>query len=238
MAKEIIEAMVFLNISTEQFSVLKNEKGGLALDENGFPQASSEESVIGNPNPDWIASLGTTLSYKGFTLSFLFDHVQGGDIWNGTKGALYTFGTHKDVGNEVVSSQALKTYTGATIAANTPFRGMVQDFGAGSVALTQPWFEGLGGGFGPVGAQFIENGTRTRLREITLGYTLSAENILKKLRLNSIEFSITGRNLALWTDYTGIDPETNLTGPSNGRGLDYFNNPSTRSFLMSIKVNY
>ena len=29
MAKEIIEAMVFLNISTEQFSVLKNEKGGL-----------------------------------------------------------------------------------------------------------------------------------------------------------------------------------------------------------------
>ncbi len=217
---------------------LKDEKGGLVLDENGFPIASSEEGVIGNPNPDWIGSFNTTIYYKGFTLSFLFDHVQGGDVWNGTKGALYVFGTHADLGNEVVSSKALKTYDGETIAANTPFRGVIKDFGAGPVALTQSWYETLGGGFGPVGSQFVEDGTRTRLREITLGYTLNAENILKKLRLNSIEFSLTGRNLALWTDYSGIDPETNLTGPSNGRGMDYFNNPSTRSFLMSIKINY
>jgi len=42
----------------------------------------------------------------------------------------------------------------------------------------------------------------------------------------------------LWTHYKGIDPETNLTGPTNGRGLDYFNNPSTRSYLFTIKINY
>ncbi|MBA2562894.1 MAG: hypothetical protein H0V14_08265, partial [Chitinophagaceae bacterium] len=100
------------------------------------------------------------------------------------------------------------------------------------------WYTDLGGGFGPVSSQFIEDGTRTRLREVSIGYSLNSENFRNKTRLQSIDFSVTGRNLALWTDYSGIDPETNLTGPSNGRGLDYFNNPSTRSFLFTLRINY
>lgn len=217
---------------------LRDSKGALVLTPNGFPQQNSEEGVIGNPNPDWIGSFNTTVSYKGITLSFLFDHVQGGDVWNGTKGALYTFGTHRDVGLEATATSPLKTYSGTTIAAGTTFRGAIKDFGAGPVALTEAWYNDLGGGFGPVATPFIEDGTRTRLREVSLGYVIKGSNFTKKSKLNSIEISLTGRNLALWTDYTGIDPETNLTGPTNGRGLDYFNNPSTRSYLLTIKINY
>lgn len=217
---------------------LRDGKGALVLNADGFPQQNSEEGVIGDPNPDWTGSFGTSITYKGITISCLFDHVQGGDVWNGTKGALYTFGTHKDVGNEVTATTDLKTYTGATIAAGTTFRGAIKDFGAGAVALTQPWYEDLGGGFGPVGSQFVEDGTRTRLREVSIGYSIKGTKFTKKTKLNSIDFSLTGRNLALWTKYSGIDPETNLTGPTNGRGLDYFNNPSTRSFLFTIKINY
>lgn len=216
----------------------RDAKGALVLDADGFPQQNSEEGIIGNPNPDWTGAINTSISYKGITVSALLDHVEGGAVWNGTKGALYTFGTHADVGNEVVAPSDLKTYTGATITAGTAFRGMVKDFGAGPVALTQPWFEDLGGGFGPVGSQFVEDGTRTRLREISIGYSLRGDKFRKATKLNSIDFSITGRNLALWTKYSGIDPETNLTGPSNGRGLDYFNNPSTKSFFFTIKINY
>jgi hypothetical protein len=217
---------------------LRDNAGNLVLDASGFPQANSEEGVIGNPNPDWTAGFSTSLSYKGFNFSFLIDHVQGGDVWNGTKGALYTFGTHADVGNEAVSNVDLTTYYGNTITAGTPFRGEVRDFGGGPVALTQQWYTNLGGGFGPVGSQFIEDGTRTRLREISMGYTIRSEKLRTKAKINSIDLSVTGRNLALWTNYSGIDPETNLTGPSNGRGLDYFNNPSTRSYLFTIKINY
>ena len=93
-------------------------------------------------------------------------------------------------------------------------------------------------GFGPVASQFIEDGTRTRLREATLGYSFKNENLKKRAKISSIDISLTGRNLALITKYSGIDPETNLTGPSNGKGLDYFNNPSTRSYLFTIKINY
>ena len=217
---------------------LRDDKGALVLNADGFPQNAPSESVIGDPNPDWLAGLTNTIRWKNINFSFLIDHVQGGDVWNGTKGALYTFGTHAETANEVTAPTDLITYYGSTITAGTVFRGAVADFGAGPVALTEDWYGDLGGGFGPVGSQFVEDGTRTRLREISLGYTLNGTGFKRKTHLQSIDFSLTGRNLALWTDYTGIDPETNLTGPSNGRGLDYFNNPSTRSYLFTVRINY
>ena len=168
----------------------------------------------------------------------MFDHVQGGDVWNGTRGALYFFGAHAETGNEVTAPSNIKNYNGTVITSGTKFRGGVRDFGGGLVALDQAWYGNLGGGFGPVSSQFIEDGTRTRLREVSLGYTINGDGFKKKTRLQSIDLSLTGRNLALWTDYKGIDPETNLTGPSNGRGLDYFNNPSTRSYLFTVRINY
>ena len=61
---------------------------------------------------------------------------------------------------------------------------------------------------------------------------------LHALGLQSMTVRVSGRNLALWTDYSGTDPETNLTGPTNGQGLDYFNNPSVRSWVLSLQVDY
>lgn len=216
----------------------RDGNGKLILDANGFPTSAANEGVIGNPNPDWIGSFGTTFRYKNFNVKILIDHVQGGDVWNGTRGILLNFGTHKDTGNEVIAPSDLKTVDGNTISAGTAFRGAVTDFGNGPVALTQAWYNDLGGGFGPVNSQFVEKGTRTRLRELSLGYVLSGEKFMQKTKFQSIEFSISGRNLALWTNYSGIDPETNATGVTNGRGLDYFNNPSTRSYFFSVKINY
>lgn len=217
---------------------LRDDKGALILDAEGFPQNSGIEGVIGDPNPDWTGAVTNTFTFKNFRISVLVDHVQGGDLWNGTKGALYTFGTHAETGHEVVAPSDLTTYYGNTIASGTAFRGAIKDFGAGNVALNQEWYADLGGGFGPVASQFVEDGTRTRLREISLGYTITGENFTRRTKLQSIDISVTGRNLALWTKYSGIDPETNITGVSNGRGLDYFNNPSTRSYLFTIRINY
>nr|MBA2762809.1 TonB-dependent receptor [Segetibacter sp.] len=219
----------------------RDAKGALVLDANGFPGQAGDESALGDPNPDWTGSLTNTFRYKNFSLSALIDHVQGGMVWNGTKGALITFGTAAETGVESVAPSALKTYNnafGGNIAAGATFRGSVFDFGGGNVALDENWYRSLGGGFGPVGSQFLEEGTRTRLREISLGYSINGPQFRAKSRLQSIDFNVTGRNLALWTKYTGIDPETNLTGPSRGRGLDYFNNPSSRSILFTLRVNY
>src|SRR5678816_802109 len=55
----------------------------------------------------------------------------------------------------------------------------------------------------------------------------------------SIEFRLAGRNLSTWTDYNGVDPETNLEGSFGiGRGQDYFNNPQTRSLIFSVSYTH
>ena len=56
--------------------------------------------------------------------------------------------------------------------------------------------------------------------------------------IQSAEFSVTGRNLFLWAPFEGNDPDTNLSGVSAARGIDYFNNPSTKSYLFSLTLNF
>ncbi len=49
---------------------------------------------------------------------------------------------------------------------------------------------------------------------------------------------LAGRNLYTWTRYTGYDPETNLGGATgHSLGLDYFNQPQARSFVITIGLN-
>ncbi|MDJ1494323.1 SusC/RagA family TonB-linked outer membrane protein [Cytophagaceae bacterium DM2B3-1] len=218
---------------------LHDDKGKYILDANGFVQGGTESEVIGNPNPKWRGGLTNTFSYKGLSLAVLFDAVHGNQFYNGTRGALYTFGTHADNGHEVVSDVDLKTVDGKTITAGTPFRGAIKDFGGGPVALTQAWFQDRGTSFTSASAkQFIEDASVVRLREVSLNYSLRSEGFRKATKLSSIDFSLTGRNLLLWTPFTGVDPEINITGAGIVRGEDWFSNPNTRSFLFSVKINY
>jgi TonB-linked SusC/RagA family outer membrane protein len=216
---------------------LKDESGKLILDPNGFPQLGNE-TVIGKTQPDWRGGLSTAVSWKNLTLSAVVETVQGYQVWNGTKGALYVFGTHGDLNKTTTATKDLKTVAGGTITAGTQFRGSIANFGAGDVALEENWYQGLGGGFGGPAKQFVEDASWVRLREVSLSYVLRTEGFRKLTKLSSAEFSVTGRNLALFTNYSGIDPETNLTGATNGQGLDYFNNPNTRSYLFSVRLTY
>jgi len=229
----------------------KNADGSYVLDENGYPKLNANEGVIGNPNPKYRMSISNTFSYKGFTLYALFDFQHGGDMWNGTRGALVQYGTAAETAKETTVSATdagnIRTYDGKTIATsgratqNTDgsytFRGTLGNYGGGQVALDQAWYQGGGSGF-TVNQPFIENASWARLREVTLSYTIGSAAFRQATKLSSVTFSVTGRNVALWTNYKGIDPETNLTGANNGRGIDYFQNPNTRSLLFKLAINY
>lgn len=117
------------------------------------------------------------------------------------------------------------------------FRGYEYDFGGGPVAVDQDWWTGNGGGFGDVEEIFIEDASWTRLREVSLFYTFPSK-LVSKIGFNNIELGVTGRNLLLWTDIEGFDPDNNLTGASKGRGLEYFSNPGTASFLTTLRFSF
>lgn len=218
----------------------KNESGGFALDANGFPQGGTQNEIIGNPNPKWRGGLGSTFTYKNLSLFVLFDRIAGNDFFNGTRGSLYNFGTHADQGHTVVApAGGLKDVNGNTIAEGTAFQGQIKDFGGGPVAINQAWWQGRGTASTSASyKQFVEDGSASRLREITLSYSLKSAAFRRFTRLSNIDFSITGRNLVLWTKYTGTDPEVNISGAGLSRGQDWFTNPNTKSILFSVRVMY
>lgn len=218
-----------------------DEAGNFILDDNGFPQLTLSPEVLGDPNPDWRAGFGLRSSYKGINFSVLFDHSHGGEFSPRSLWVLRRFGTTQETANRVTLDQDLTNFDGDVIPAGTTVRGNIEDFGGGPVLLDETWYRhGIGGGFGDNQAYnfSIASAQFTRLREITLGYTIDSEAFRNKTKLGSVNLSISGRNLFLWDDIVGVDPEINQTGVSVGSGLEYFTNPSTKSYLFSLTVTY
>ncbi len=79
---------------------------------------------------------------------------------------------------------------------------------------------------------WVEDASFLRLQSLTLGYNIKAEKIgIEKLRLY-----VTGENLFVLTNYTGVDPEVSIDGLSYP-GMDFFNaypRPMTLSFGLNI----
>ncbi len=220
--------------------ILRNADGTPDLDTNGFLQKDPEQGVIGDPNPDWRGGLGLNANYKKLSFNILFETSQGNDYAERTRFILGNFGTHADVGNTVTPTQDLVDVNGNVHPAGVPTRGNITDFGAGPVLLNEPWYRGRGGGFGdsPINELAIRDASWVRLRELSIGYTLDSESFKNATKLSSVNFGVTGRNLFLWSDVVGVDPEINQSGVANGFGIDYFTNPTTRSFVFTVRINY
>lgn len=217
-----------------------DKSSAYVLNSNGFPNAASEKEVgIGDPNPDYRAGLGLNASYKNFSFSAMFETSQGNDVWNGTYGVLHYMGVHANTGAKTVNDTGgtIVNSAGTPIPAGASFRGYLEDFGGGPVAIDSEWWTTNGGGFGDVGEPFIMDGSWVKLREVTLSYSFD-KSLLESIKVNSLVLSVSGRNLFTWTDIEGFDPENNLTGASRGRGLEYFSNPGTRSFLTTLRIGF
>lgn len=218
-----------------------NDDGSFVLNDDGFPILSPSPVILGDPNPDWRGGLGASINFKGVNLDILVEHSQGGVFMPRTLHVLNRFGTTQITATRQTLTEDLLNFSGNVIPSGTTVRGNIENFGGGNVLLDETWYRtGIGGGFGDNQAYnfSLYDATFTRLREISLGYTINSDAFKSKTKLGSISFNITGRNIFLWDSIPGVDPEINQTGVSNARGLDYFTNPSTRSILFSISVNY
>jgi TonB-linked SusC/RagA family outer membrane protein len=217
---------------------------------DGYPMANIGPMVpLGDTNPDWTANITNTFTFKGISLSFMFDIKSGGVMYNGTGFAMNYFGTHGRTANREV----YYTPEGTIDFARTPeenlvvFDGVYGHVDANGdpvssgienvtpVVMDQDWFTGMGSNFGGgPSAASIEPADWVRLREVTLAYTFPVQ---KKI-IQAAELYFTGRNLWLSTPYTGVDPETNLQGAVNGQGMDYFNMPGTKTYTVGLKLTF
>jgi hypothetical protein len=187
---------------------------------------------LGSISPNWTMGITNEFSYKGIGLSFLLDIKNGGIMWDGTRSRMNGFGTAKATENrgESVVFDGVKGHitNGAVVTS-----GLANDI---SATYSQYYYANIAGGSSPAQEQFVEKTDWTRLREVTLSYSLG--NILKKTFIKQLKVYATGRNLWLKTPYKGIDPETSLFGASNAQGMDYFNMPNTKSYVFGVKLDF
>lgn len=210
----------------------RSAAGDVIIDENGLPKVSPvKQTYIGNREPDCLLGLGSTLTWKDLSLSFLLDGRIGGDVANITGRSLYSNG----------QNALLVPYRNRKVV----FKGVV-DNGDGTyrpnttpVILDQTTFNNY---IYNVSSNFIEDGSYLRMSYVTLAYDFS--NLMKRLGssnpIKGLKCSLTGRNLFLLTKYTGADPQV-MPSASNGTGsmgIDNYSVPSLRSFNFNVNVTF
>jgi hypothetical protein len=99
--------------------------------------------------------------------------------------------------------------------------------------------------------EYVEDGSFVKLRELALSYTLNVPGLRRALP-QGVDFTLAGRNLFVWTDYSGYDPEVNFFGqnPAGGsggsapngtaadRGFDFASYPTPRTWSLSARFTY
>jgi TonB-linked SusC/RagA family outer membrane protein len=84
---------------------------------------------------------------------------------------------------------------------------------------------------------FYEDGSFTRFRELSVSYTMP-ESWARSLRASRWNVVLTGRNLAVWTPFTGLDPETTV-GNSDTRGNEeFFSTPPMRTWTFRMNFSF
>ena len=203
---------------------LRNEQGEILIADNGYPVIDVIPGVVGDPNYDYTLGIGNTLSFKGLVFSALLDIKQGGEMYNGTMNVMKYLGTHK------VTENREEEYIFPGINVNSGLPNDVPILRDAAYYSSQGTLAGLS-------EAAIEDASFVRLREVSLSYTLPRK-WLENTFIRKLDIGVSGRNLLLFTDYSGIDPETNLSGTSNSLGRDYFNMPNTRGYLFNLQVSF
>ncbi|HET7275891.1 MAG TPA: SusC/RagA family TonB-linked outer membrane protein [Longimicrobiaceae bacterium] len=96
----------------------------------------------------------------------------------------------------------------------------------------------IASGFYGTEAGYIEDAEFIKWRELslTLGVPASLSNYLPMAEGASL--TVAGRNLATWTDYTGLDPEVNESGGSNFSQNEFNTQPPVRYFTVRLNFTF
>ncbi|AYA35735.1 SusC/RagA family TonB-linked outer membrane protein [Hymenobacter oligotrophus] len=207
------------------------DAGKIIIGANGYPTINTAVyQYAGNRAPDFTTQVTNTFTYNGLSFSFMWDFRKGGKVVNGndwltTRNGLSerTLDRYKEVVFDGVVAKGDGTY-----APNTR-----------PVELTQAYYTSI---LGAVGTPFIEDASWTRLRYATLTYSLPKTWLGNSGTVKSIELGVTGRNLLLFTKYSGVDPETSAAGAGvrggGSTGFDYGSVPATRGVDMSLRATF
>ena len=211
--------------------VAKTDDGKTIVTSAGLPQiAAGEKDVIGTSAPNFLMGFNTHFTWKDLTLSAVLDWRNGGYFYSYTAQLLTFSGnstmTQYNDRQSFVIPNSVKVVNGQYVENNIPItRSNAYNYfnNASNSDMFRNW---------------VLPKDYLKLREITLTYSFP-KKLLKQTPLTSLQVSLIGRNLFMWTPKKNnfVDPEsTNYGNDITSELGEFATAPTTRTFGGGLKV--
>ena len=222
-------------MSLTGFFYLRNNRGQLLIDPaTGLPirsNAVSANFVDGgyDRQPDFTIGVGNTFRYKRLSLDFLLDIRKGGDIFNATEHYLTTRG----LSTETLDRDQPRVIDGVLRDGKENSANPTPNNIVFVPSVQTQYYTNMSEEL------FIEKDINwLRLRDITVRYEIPG----KFLKARTASVFLTGTDLFIITNYTGLDPIVNgntaAVGGSGAVGIDFGNFPMPRGVNFGISVGF
>lgn len=192
----------------------------------GFPKITDNIIYLGNTTARYKFSLGNNFRYKNFSLNVLFDAQIGA--------VAYSLTHYKLAEQGKLESTLPGRYNG--IIGNGVVQNADGTFRKNDVVATDidQYYQYSLGSFNAEGSTFSTD--FLKFREASLSYSFKAKS-LKKIGLSSLNVSVFGRDLFIWSPWPIFDPEFGtLAGSDIVTGFETGQFPSTRSMGFTLTV--
>ncbi|MBD8487281.1 TonB-dependent receptor [Echinicola sp. CAU 1574] len=173
----------------------------------------------GSASPKFFAGLTNNLSYKGFSLSFLFYLNYGNKVY--------------DYWGRYVASDGSAQLNDRGNMSRKIYDRRWQEPGDITDVPKMVWGNTQSGSSSQHSTRFLYDGTYLRLRDITLSYNLP-NALLSRLKISNAKVYLRGNNLWTWVKDKNLesDPEVGIAGMTDLRV------PTSRQYLIGIDFSF
>lgn len=208
-------------------SYLRNEEGKIIVDKNGMPQAGAPD-VIGHVSPDFRLGFNTNIELYKFRLSAVFDWKQGGQMYHGTAGELNYYGV----------SQLSADYRKKDFIVQNAVKEVGTDsngnpvYAPNDIVISKEDAEKYFSVCRTIDESYIYDNSFLKLREISLAYPVyKAKNL-------SVDVNVFARNIILWSELKGFDPEATQGNNNMAGAFERFSLPGTSSYGFGLNLKF
>ncbi|MBE9464740.1 SusC/RagA family TonB-linked outer membrane protein [Dyadobacter subterraneus] len=184
-------------------------------DVNGDKAYTSADYVpIGNGTPKYSFGFINDVSYKAFTLSFMFQGTQGNQKFSQTQA--YLWGGLGDMKNA------------------TTVEAVPENLWSPEHETNNPAWSNTGKNYN-LSSRYVYNASYIKLKNVAISYRIPTD-LLSKIRVRSLEVYVSGQNLFMITPYKGYDPEVENGNDAISQGQEFGVIPNPRTYTVGVRL--
>ena len=207
---------------------------------DGIPDGiidENDQTIIGDPNPDFTFGFTNTLNYKNWELGIGITGSYGAEILNYVR--VKTEGLMSQWDNQAVSVLN-RAQLGYIDGDNSNVSNVDNSYisNASSNPTLPRWSGNDLNGNNRMSDRWIEDGSYLRIQNISLSYTMP-QKWMKSIGVSNIKLYANAQNVYTFTKYSGLDPEIGSYNQRAGlSNVDMGRYPSPRVFTFGANISF